>query len=55
MKVYVKRYEELTKDELYALVRLRIAVFVVEQNCPYMELDGRIKPLFMYGWKMMKV
>lgn len=41
MKVYVKRYGELTKDELYALVRLRIAVFVVEQNCPYMELDDR--------------
>ena len=39
MKVYVKRYEELTKDELYALVKLRIAVFIVEQNCPYMELD----------------
>ena len=41
MKVYVKRYGELTKDELYAFVRLRIAVFVVEQNCPYMELDSR--------------
>ena len=39
MKVWVKRYSELTKDELYALARLRIAVFVVEQNCPYMELD----------------
>ena len=39
MKVCVKRYSELTKDELYALVKLRIAVFIVEQNCPYMELD----------------
>ncbi len=41
MKVCVKRYSELTKDELYALAKLRIAVFVVEQNCPYMELDDR--------------
>ena len=41
MKVHVKRYSELTRDELYALARLRIAVFVVEQNCPYMELDDR--------------
>ena len=37
----VKRYDELTKDELYAILRLRVAVFVVEQQCPYMELDGR--------------
>ncbi len=41
MKLCVKRYSELTKDELYALAKLRIAVFVVEQNCPYMELDDR--------------
>ena len=41
MKLCVKRYSELTTDELYALAKLRIAVFVVEQNCPYMELDDR--------------
>ena len=41
MRLYVKRYDDLTKDELYALAKLRIAVFVVEQNCPYMELDDR--------------
>ncbi|MBR4458225.1 MAG: GNAT family N-acetyltransferase [Clostridia bacterium] len=41
MKLLVKRFGELTRDELYAIIRLRIAVFVVEQNCPYMELDGR--------------
>lgn len=26
---------------LYALMRLRVDVFVVEQDCPYPELDGR--------------
>ena len=41
METHVKTYAELTKDELYAIIRLRIAVFVVEQRCPYMELDGR--------------
>ena len=25
---------------IYALLRLRVAVFVVEQACPYQELDG---------------
>lgn len=32
---------ELTADELYALLKLRVDVFVVEQECPYPELDGR--------------
>ena len=35
-----KSYEELTKDELYALLKARTDVFVVEQHCPYPELDG---------------
>jgi ElaA protein len=32
---------ELTSTTLYALLRLRVDVFVVEQRCPYPELDGR--------------
>lgn len=32
---------DLTPAELYAILRLRVDVFVVEQNCPYPELDGR--------------
>lgn len=32
---------DLTPDRLYALLRLRVDVFVVEQECPYPELDGR--------------
>ena len=31
---------DLTPAGLYALLRLRISVFVIEQNCPYQELDG---------------
>lgn len=40
MQLYIKTYEELTKNELYALLRLRAQVFVVEQNCPYVDLDN---------------
>lgn len=40
MSVEVKHYTELTKDEFHDLIALRIAVFVVEQDCPYPELDG---------------
>ena len=39
MNLYVKRFDELTTDELYEILRLRVNVFVVEQNCPYAELD----------------
>ena len=31
---------ELTPGQLYALLKLRVDVFVVEQECPYPELDG---------------
>lgn len=32
---------DLDADLLYELLRLRVDVFVVEQDCPYPELDGR--------------
>lgn len=35
------RFDELDVHTLYALLRLRADIFVVEQNCPYPELDGR--------------
>lgn len=33
--------DELSAAELYALLKLRMDVFVVEQRAPYPELDGR--------------
>lgn len=33
-------FTQLTNIELYQLLKLRVDVFVVEQNCPYPELDG---------------
>ena len=39
MNVYVKRFTELTLQELYEILSLRNSVFVVEQNCAYQEVD----------------
>ena len=41
MQLYRKRFQELTTEELYGILKLRVDVFVVEQNCPYRELDDR--------------
>ena len=43
MKLNVKMYDELTKDELYEILKLRCQVFVVDQNCPYLDLDDADK------------
>ena len=34
-------FHQLTVDELYAIMALRQEVFVVEQNCPYLDADGK--------------
>lgn len=36
----IKRFEELTKAELYEILRCRAEVFVVEQDCVYQDVDG---------------
>lgn len=41
MEMYVKRFSELTVDELYEILRDRSQVFVVEQGCAYQDLDGK--------------
>ena len=41
MKLIAKEFGALTAAELYALLQLRAAVFVVEQSCPYLDPDGR--------------
>nr|WP_319215665.1 GNAT family N-acetyltransferase [uncultured Trichococcus sp.] len=35
----IKPFEELTARELHLIYKERTAVFVVEQNCPYQEVD----------------
>lgn len=41
MRFLAKAFGALSRDELYDLLRLRAEVFVVEQECPYQDLDGR--------------
>ena len=36
-----KHFKELSTTELYNIIKLRIEVFSVEQNCPYQDADGR--------------
>lgn len=38
--IQVKIFQELTREQLYSILKLRIDIFVVEQNCPYPELDN---------------
>ena len=45
------RFAELSPFEVYGLCRLRVDVFVVEQECPYPELDGRdLEPATVHLW-----
>lgn len=37
----IKAFSQLDRDDLYELLRLRVDVFVVEQKCPYPEIDGK--------------
>ena len=39
MELFVKHFSELTAQELYEIYRLRVSVFVVEQECCYQEVD----------------
>ena len=43
MKFHLKNFNELTLDEFHNVLQLRINVFVVEQDCPYPELDNKDK------------
>jgi len=43
LKWKIKAFEELTVTELYDLLKLRSEIFVVEQNCVYLDIDGKDK------------
>lgn len=40
-RLVIKDTDQLTKQELLTLMQERIRVFVVEQNCPYQEIDEK--------------
>ena len=39
MELVVKHFSQLSAEELFAIYKLRVSVFVVEQKCPYQEVD----------------
>ena len=39
MSWQIKQFNQLDIHELYNVLKLRVEVFVVEQNCPYPEID----------------
>jgi ElaA protein len=46
----IKAFDALTVYELYDILKLRSEIFVVEQNCAYLDLDGKDKiALHLFG------
>ncbi len=41
MKYKIKKFKDLSLKELYAIMKLRQEIFVVEQDCPYVDADGK--------------
>lgn len=52
LKWVLKKFDELTPDELYAILRLRSEVFVVEQNCVFQDMDDKDQQCYhLMGWQ----
>ena len=48
----LKKFEDLSPDELYAILRLRSEVFVVEQNCVFLDMDNKDQQCYhLLGWQ----
>lgn len=39
MELIVKHFNELSTQELFDIYKLRVSVFIVEQSCPYQDID----------------
>lgn len=39
MELVVKHFSELSAEELFEIYKLRVSVFIVEQECPYQDVD----------------
>ena len=47
----IKSFDSLTPYELYAILRLRNEIFVVEQNCVFQDADNKDQESFhLMGW-----
>lgn len=43
MQWVLKKFKDLSLNEFHDIIQLRINIFIVEQNCPYPELDNKDK------------
>lgn len=56
LNIVTKTFNELTTNELYAILQLRSEVFVVEQDCVYQDIDFKDqKALHVIGFKADKI
>lgn len=52
LPIHVAQLDELTPRQLYGILRLRIEVFTVEQDCAYQDLDGKdLLPTALQLWQ----
>ncbi len=50
MKWITKTFDQLSLHELYSILQLRARVFIVEQECPYQDLDDKDQQAWhLYG------
>ena len=48
----LKKFDDLGVQELYAILRLRSEVFVVEQNCVFQDMDNKDQSSYhLMGWE----
>ena len=40
MNFVSKLFDQLTSSEVYEILKARTKIFIVEQNCPYQDIDG---------------
>ena len=43
MKIVIKKFKELSVEEMYQILRIRSEVFIIEQKCIYQDIDGNDK------------
>lgn len=56
MNFSIKKFNELSLEELYQILRLRSEIFVVEQDCVYQDIDNKDQMAFhVLGFKENKL
>ncbi len=49
---HTQKFDDLSPRQLYLLMQLRQEVFIVEQNCPFGDLDGKdIDCIHLSAWR----